>query len=173
MLKQFVKDKTYVFIDASNIYYSQKKVGWKVDFLKLIRYLQAQTDLRRIYFYTAYDPNQPKQRKFLDFLEIIGYVVRTKKVKFIKDMTLEDGGFHKGNLDVELTIDAVHNINNYQTLILCSGDSDFEALLKYAKSFRKNCIVVSTKNHVSVELLKQAKFVDLKKLKDFVLFEDR
>ena len=165
MIEQFVKGKTYIFIDASNIYHSFKKLGWKIDFLKLMDYFKKYTDFGRIYFYTAYDPEHTKQRRFLDFLEIVGYIVRTKKVKFIKDTTIEEGGFHKGNLDVELTIDAVHNRDDFQSFILFSGDGDFEALCKYMRNFRKNCIVVSTKDHVSVELLRQAKFVDIKKLK--------
>jgi len=89
-----------------------------------------------------------------------------KKVKFIKDFNLEKGGFHKGNLDVELTIDAVHNRDSIESFVLFSGDSDFEALIKYMKAYGKNCIVVSTKDHVSVELLRQAKFIDLRKLKE-------
>lgn len=165
MIKQFVKGRAYVFIDASNIYHSFKKLGWKIDFLKLLNYLKKQMDFGRIYFYTAYDPEHLKQRRFLDFLEMIGYTVRTKKVKFIKDATVEEGGFRKGNLDVELTIDAVHNRDDFQSFVLFSGDSDFEALCKYMRGFRKNCIVISTKDHVSVELLRQAKFVDIKKLK--------
>jgi len=166
MIGQFVKGKVYIFIDASNIYHSFKKLGWKIDFVKLLNYFKTQTEFGRIYFYTAYDPNHTKQRKFLDFLEMIGYTVRTKKVKFIKVSSLERGGFHKGNLDVELTIDAVHNRDDFQSFILFSGDSDFEALLKYMRGYKKNCIVVSTKGHVSIELLRQAKFTDIKKLKD-------
>ena len=71
-------------------------------------------------------------------LEINGYIVRKKKVKFIKDSNREKGGFYKGNLDVELTIDAVHNRDNLQSFVLFSGDSDFEALIKYMKKYRKN-----------------------------------
>ena len=69
------------------------------------------------------------------------------------------------NLVVELTIDAIHNRDQFQSFVLLSGDSDFEALLKYMRSYNKNCIVVSTKDHVSIELLRQAKFIDLKKLR--------
>lgn len=166
MIEKFVKGKVSVFIDASNIYHSFKKLGWMIDFLRLKEYLENKTELESIYYYTAYDSEYSKQRKFLDFLEIIGYVVRKKKVKFIKDSNRESGGFHKGNLDVELTIDTVYSRNNFQSFILFSGDSDFEALIKYMKSYRKNCIVISTKDHVSIELLKQAKFIDLKKLKE-------
>ena len=165
MIEKYVKGTVYVFIDASNIYHSFKKLTWKIDFLKLKEYFEKNTDLGKIYFYTAYDPNYPKQRKFLDFLEIIGYIVKKKKVKFIRDSQMEEGGFRKGNLDVELTIDAVHNRDKFQSFVLFSGDSDFEALVKYMRAYRKNCVVVSTKDHVSIELLKQAKFIDLKRLK--------
>ncbi|MBU1147289.1 MAG: NYN domain-containing protein [Candidatus Omnitrophica bacterium] len=166
MIKEFVKGKTAVFVDASNIYFSQGKLGWRIDFLKLKRYFEEHAKLSSIYYYTAYDPEYPKQRRFLDFLEIIGYIVRKKKVKFIKDLTLEEGGFRKGNLDVELTIDAVHNKDDFQSFVLLSGDSDFEALIKYMREHKKYCIVVSTKDHVSIELIAQAKFIDLKKLKE-------
>jgi len=171
LLKQFVQGETYVFIDASNIYHSFKKLGWKIDFLRLEKYLKADIAIGRIYYYTAYDPDYPKQRKFLDFLEIAGYVVKKKKVKFIKDEQLQGGGFHKGNLDVELTIDAVDNKDKFQSFVLFSGDSDFEALLKYMRYHKKFCIVVSTKGHVSVELLRQAKFIELKKLREEIEYK--
>lgn len=170
MIKKYVKGKIFVFIDAPNIYHSQNKLGWRIDFKKLKEYFKKNTDLGNIYFYTAYDPNYDKQRSFLDFLDIIGYILRKKKVKFIKDTDLEQGGFHKGNLDVELTIDAVHNRDKFQTFILFSGD--FEALI--IRAYRKNCIVISTKDHVALELLIQAKFIDIKKLrKDIELKEKK
>lgn len=166
MFQQYVHGVAYVFIDASNIYHSQKKLGWKIAFARLKEHLEKQVSLGKIFYYTAYDPAYTRQRKFLDLLEIYGYSVRKKKVKFIKDPDHEDGGFIKGNLDVELTIDAVHNRDDFQTFILFSGDSDFEALIKYLKAQGKYCIVVSTKKHISIELIRQAKFIDLKKLKE-------
>lgn len=133
MINQYIKGKTAVFIDASNIYFSQRELGWQVDFTKLLKYLKKETDLWKIFFYTARDPAHTEQEKFLDYLEIVGYVVRTKKVKFIRDKNIRAGGFHKGNLDVELTIDAVHNKDKFTSFLLFSGDSDFEALVKYLK----------------------------------------
>lgn len=171
MIQKYVKGVLYVFIDASNIYHSQNELGWRIDFEKLREYFDKNSKLGRIYYYTAYDPEYEKQRKFLDFLEIIGYAVRKKKVKFIRDSNHEEGGFHKGNLDVELTIDAVHNRDSFQSFVLFSGDSDFEGLIAYMKAYKKNCIVISTKKHVSIELIKQAKFIDLKKLKDEIELE--
>jgi uncharacterized LabA/DUF88 family protein len=116
--------------------------------------------------YTAYDPTYTKQKKFIDFLEIAGYIARTKNVKFIKDK--QGGGFHKGNLDVELTIDAVHNRDKFDSFLLFSGDNDFEALMKYLRNFHKRYLVFSIKDHVSIELLRQAKFIEIKKLERFI-----
>ena len=107
-----------------------------------------------------------KERKFHDFLEIVGYTVRHKEIKFIKDEHKTPlGGHHKGNIDVELTIDAVHLKNEFDTFVLFSGDSDFESLIKYLKGFGKKCVVISTTGHISIELIKQAKFIDFRKLR--------
>ena len=166
MIRNFIVGKTAAFIDASNIYHSQQKLNWQIDFKHLMDYLSSETNIWKAFYYTAYDPIYKKQKKFLDFLEIVGYVVVTKKVKFIKGKT---GNFiPKGNLDVELTMDAVHNKNYYDTFLLFSGDSDFEALIKYLKRNNKRCLVFSTKSHISIELINEAKFIDLKKLSGFI-----
>lgn len=167
MLSKLVKGKTAVFLDASNIYFSQKTLGWRVDFKKLLEYFKQNSDLYRITFYGAINPDNERERRFHDFLEIIGYTVKHKKIKFIKDKTNQEyGGHHKGNIDVDLTIDAVHFRDEYDSFILLSGDGDFESLLKYLKAYKKRCVVMSTKGHVSIELVRQATFLDFKKLKN-------
>lgn len=98
--------------------------------------------------------------------EIIGYVVRHKEIKFIKDdQDKIHGGHHKGNIDVDLTIDAVHFRDEYDSFVLLSGDGDFESLIKYLKRYNKRCLVISAKDHISIELIRQAKFIDFKKLR--------
>jgi uncharacterized LabA/DUF88 family protein len=69
---------------------------------------------------------------------------------------------------VELTIDAVDRKEDFDTFLLFSGDSDFEALIKYLKQHHKRCLVFSIKDHVSIELIKQAKYIDIKKLKEYI-----
>ena len=133
MIRKFVKGKTAVFIDASNIYFSERTLGWRIDFKKLLNYFKNNTDLGRISFYGTLNPDNERERKFHDFLEMIGYIVRHKKIKFIKDdADGKLGGRHKGNIDVDLTIDAVHFRDEYDTL----------------------------------ELIRQVKFIDFKKLKN-------
>ena len=70
-----------------------------------------------------------------------------------------------------MTIDVIANLNNFDTLVLMSGDSDFAALLDTAKSQNKRVLVMSTKGHVSKELLERAKYINIKKLKDYIALQ--
>lgn len=168
MIKQFVKGRVCVFIDAANILYSQQTLRWKVDYEKLKKYFEKECDLRAIYFYTGRVGANDKQNSFLKKLENFGYIVKAKEVKRIK---ISKSSYEwKGNLDVELTIDVLGNINNFDTLILMSGDSDFAPLLDAVKVQGKRTLVMSTKGHIAKELLDRAKYINLKKLKDFISF---
>ena len=39
MIQKYTKGKIAIFIDASNIYFSQKTLGWQIDFKKLKKYI--------------------------------------------------------------------------------------------------------------------------------------
>lgn len=44
--------KTFVFIDASNLFYGgEKSLGWKIDYKKLLLYLQEKYDANRIFYF--------------------------------------------------------------------------------------------------------------------------
>lgn len=165
MLKQFIKGKVYVFIDAANIFYTQKSLDWRISYEKLIEYFKRECNLKKAFVYTAYDPKRPQQKKFLDMLEINGYIVRTKEVKKIR---VGKGVYEwKGDFDVELTIDMMDNIKKFDTAILLSGDSDFAPIIKRVKEHNKTVIVMSAKGHISRELIELSdKYINLKKLRD-------
>lgn len=168
MISKFVQGKVYVFIDAANILYSQQTLGWRVDYKRLKEYFEKECDLRAIYFYTGRVGENHKQNSFIKKLEQFGYIVKAKEVKRIK---ISKSSYEwKGNLDVELTIDVLGNINNFDTLILMSGDSDFAPLLDAIKAQYKRVLVISTKGHIAKELLERAKYINLKKLKDQISY---
>ena len=173
MIKKFAKGKVSVFIDASNVYFSYRKLKWKIDLIKLLEYFKEETDLVEVFYYTGRDINSKAQNKFINFLRKTGYIVRSKKIKFIKNNNIDsnnsNNGFYKGNLDVELTIDVLETKDEYKTIILISGDSDFEPLLKLMKKkYNKKCLVMATKHSISIELIKCAKFINLAKLKKYI-----
>lgn len=168
MISRYVKGKVYVFIDAANILYSQQTLRWWVDYGKLKKYFESECDLRAIYFYTGRVGENHKQNLFIKKLEYLGYIVKAKEVKRIK---ISKTSYEwKGNLDVGLTIDILGNIANFDTLILMSGDSDFAPLLDAVKTQNKRVLVMSTKGHISKELLERAKYINIKKLKDQIFF---
>jgi len=97
--------------------------------------------------------------------------LHSKGLKEVKRIKVSKSAYEwKGNLDVELTIDVLGSIGNFDTLILLSGDSDFAPLLDAIKVQHKRVLVMSTKGHIAKELLDRAKYINLKKLKDFIAF---
>jgi uncharacterized LabA/DUF88 family protein len=165
MIKKFVKGKVYVFIDVENVLYAQRTLGWKVSYEKLMKYFKKECGKRtKCFAYTGVDEYNSKQKKFLDMLDINGYIVRTKSVKRIRTGA---GKYKwKGNLDVELALEMIKLKDKFDTAILVSGDSDFAIALDWLKEDHKRVVVMSTRGRVARELLERAKFVDLRKLKE-------
>lgn len=162
-LKKYVKGKVAVFVDVANIFYAQKTLGWKISYQKLFHFFASECDLIDCYVYTAIDPNKSNQLRFIKMLEKTGYKVRTKPIKEIR--ISKKRYERKGNLDIELCLDVLDLKNKFKTMILLSGDSDFAPIIERIKKMGKRVIVISTKHHVSRELLMLCKYINLKKLK--------
>ena len=158
--------KTIVFIDATNIIYSLRSLGWKIDYKKLQKYFKRRVNLIDIYFYSAYAKEAKSQRGLFEMLSRKGFILRTKPLKYIK----QKGKIIKikGDIDVELAVDMIDLLRKYNTVILMSGDSDFTALVNYIKGKGKKVIIISTKYHVAHELIEAAdKYFNLRDFKRF------
>lgn len=169
MISKYAKGKVYVFIDASNIFYSQQTLKWKVDYKKLKEYLCSEVKVEKIYFYSGVIGDNNKQNRFLQKLKSLGYIVKIKEVKVIK--VAPNVYERKGNLDVELAVDLIKNIRQFDSCILISGDSDFAILIDEMRKLKKRVIVLSTRGHISRELIRRAKYIDLRKLKDKIIYQ--
>ncbi len=157
------KKKTiYVFIDASNLWQAQKAKGKFFDYEKLPAYLKSKFcgDNIRVFYYTAYPADGTRsysidnKHKFFTFLKKgLGFAVIKKELKRIHIAT-ENGDAikEKGNMDVEIAIDALHHIDKYDIAVLFSGDADFLALVSYIKNRGKEIYIFSSKNNISQEL---------------------
>lgn len=152
----------FVFIDASNLWEAQKSKGQFFDLAKLQEYLKLryQATEIKVYYYTAYPAEGTRaydldsKHKFYTYLKkALGFVVRKKPLKQLRSMT--DHGEvieEKGNMDVEMTIDAVNLIDKYDVALLFTGDSDFLALVNYIKNRGKKVHIFSSRNNVSTEM---------------------
>ncbi len=164
MLSKYIKGKVSVFIDAENLFYSQRALGWRISYEKLMEYFKRECgEKTRCFIYKGVDESNTGQKKFLDMLDISGYILRTKVVKIIKNP--EGKSKWKGNLDIELALEMIELKDRYDTAVLMSGDSDFAVVLDKLKQVSKNVIVMSTRGRVAKELLERAKYIDLRKLK--------
>jgi len=170
MIKEFIKQKVYVFIDGENLFYTQHDLGWRISYEKLMAYFKQECGQdTKCFIYKGVDEHNMRQRKFLDMLDINGYIVRTKIVKKIRKPSGKS--IWKANLDVELALEATELENKYNTFVLMSGDSDFAILLDKLKHLGKQVIVMSTRGRVARELLQRAKYIDLRKLRDKLILE--
>lgn len=167
MIKNFVKGKVYVFIDGENVFYSQRTLGWKISYHKFMKYFKKECGKStKCFMYTGLDEDNTKQKKFIDMLDLTGYITRTKIIKKIRK---KDGSYQwKNNLDIELALEMVEFKDKFDTAILVSGDSDFAVVLDKLKKAKKRVLVMSTRGHVARELLERAKFIDLRKLKGII-----
>lgn len=167
----------FVFIDASNLWQAQKAKGRFLDYEKIVKYIKAEhrATTVQVFYYTAYPADGTrsysldKKHKFFTFLKKgLNFEVRKKVLKRIT-MTDEHGEaiMEKGNMDVEMTIDAIHHSDKYHTAVLFSGDSDFLALVTYLKGKGKKVFIFSSKNNISQELKTGGDgYTDLLLLKD-------
>lgn len=180
------KLRSYIFIDASNIHYYLKDEGWKVDWIKFKDHYKSVFQDPCFYYYEGivskgvYFDNNPhdniqdfiaakkSKQNFFKFLKKHDYKVRHKPVSRVYDNT--SGQFkHKCNFDVELTIDAIDNIDNYDVFSLISGDGDFEKLVKYLKSKFKKTIIIAPKDRLSINLKKAANItININTIKDSI-----
>ncbi len=153
---------TYVFIDASNLWATQKVKGRFFDFEKLKKFLKEKHEAKviEIFYYTAYPAEGTREysidgkHKFFTYLKKgLKFTVRKKELKRIVVHT-ETGDIidEKGNMDVEMAIDAIHYMDKYDIAVFFSGDSDFLALIRYLRVGSKKVYVYSSKNNASEEL---------------------
>lgn len=83
-----------------------------------------------------------------------GFEVIPKRVKYIHSTDNVYGFEKKCDLDVEMAIDLIEGRDNYDTIMLFSGDGDLMRAIQYLKKeYGKRCIVMSARGHIGREVL--------------------
>ncbi len=160
--------RVIIFIDAANLEHSVKSLGWWVDYRKLYDFFKTRVQLIEIRHYCTHF-NDERQNKFFTVLKKCGFKLVTKPLKIITEIDRAKGDIRKANFDVEIALDASVHLEIYDTLVLFSGDSDFNYLVKQLRQKGKKVIVVSSRYHISRELIESAtRYIDLKKLRPAV-----
>ncbi|RVU19766.1 NYN domain-containing protein [Methylobacterium oryzihabitans] len=158
--------RSALFIDGANIYATTKALGFDIDYRKLLADFKARENLLRAFYYTAIieDQEYSSIRPLIDWLDYNGYRVVTKPAK---EFTDSNGRRKvKGNMDIELAIDALELASHIDHMVLFSGDGDFRSLVAAMQRRGVRVTVVSTIQTqppmVSDDLRRQAdEFVDI------------
>lgn len=170
-LQKILIGRISIFIDASNVFFINRKLRVSIDYAKVLQFFRAFDAEAKCYFYSAFQEDYQKQLDYFDELTQAGIMVKKKPLKFISlpkprgkkksELSQEEEGFYKGNMDVELVLDAIRLMSQYDTFVLFSGDSDFHALLKYLEEHNKNVVVLSKPGFVAEELKTVGHFIDI------------
>ena len=116
--------KIAIFVDVQNIYYTTKhRYQRNFDYNKFWTRI---TRNRNVVAATAYATTKgdKKQTEFQTILRAIGFEVK------LKPYINRSDGSSKGDWDVGITIDVLKCSKAVDTVILASGDGDFDLLLK-------------------------------------------
>lgn len=161
-----IKQKTYIFIDGANIFYAQRHLGWTIDWKKVKKELEKNFEIEKIVYYTGIKDKDEKMEEFLKYLRHLNFETISKPLKTIAD---ESGKIiHKSNMDVEIAVDILLTVKDFDNLILFSGDSDFVYLVRVLKrNFQKKVMVYSSRKTISWELkLSADKYFFLEEFED-------
>ena len=163
------KEKLALFIDGANLYATAKSLGFDIDYKRLLREFQSRGDLLRAFYYTAVIEDQEFSsiRPLIDWLDYNGYTVVTKPTKEFVDQTGRRK--IKGNVDIELAVNAMELAGHIDHMVLFSGDGDFRSLVEAVQRRGVRVTVVSTISTqppmVADELRRQADiFLDIVEL---------
>jgi uncharacterized LabA/DUF88 family protein len=136
--------KIALFIDGANLYATAKTLGFDIDYKRLLREFQTRGELLRAFYYTAVieDQEYSSIRPLIDWLDYNGYTVVTKATKEFIDQTGRRK--IKGNMDIELAVDAMELAEHIDEMVLFSGDGDFRSLVEAVQRRGVRVTVIST-----------------------------
>src|SRR3977135_3228367 len=162
--------KIALFIDGANTYAAAKTLGFDIDYKRLLKEFQDRGVLVRALYYTAIIEDQEFSplRPLIDWLGHNGFTVVTKPSKEFIDASGRRKV--KGNMDIELTVDAMELAGHVDQIVLFSGDGNFRYLVEAVQRRGVHVTVVSTISSqppmIADELRREADvFTDLVELK--------
>lgn len=138
------RERIALFIDGANLYAAARALDFDIDYRKLLKAFQKRGYLLRAYYYTALieDQEYSSIRPLIDWLDYNGYKIITKPAKEFTDAAGRRKV--KGNMDIELTIDALELAPHIEHAVIFSGDGDFRSLVDALQRKGVKVSVVST-----------------------------
>jgi len=157
------KERTIVIVDYGNVEKWKNSLKWKVD-IKLLAGLVKNLSfgkqfLRRFYYGSDYGKDEKSDalsewsRSVLERAGMNRFEIVTKRVKYIYSQDNKYGFEKKCDLDVEMAVDLIRERDNYDSVIIFSGDGDLMYAIKYLyETYKKECLVFGARGHIGREI---------------------
>lgn len=146
--------KIGLFVDVQNIYYTTRDTyGRQFNYRELWRRLSKEGEIVIANAYAIHRGDE-RQLKFQNALKDIGFTVKLKPYIQRRD------GSAKGDWDVGITIDVLESVRKkLDTVVLLSGDGDFDLLLeKIKRSYAVTAEVYGVESLTANSLIDSASF---------------
>ncbi len=142
----------YAFIDGQNFYKSVQEIKEELEALEIELdlkefrvYLTEKHAVKIAYYFVGYVPRY--QSLYAD-LRSQGYELKYKEVAILEDRI-------KGNVDVNLTLQSMIDINDYEKAVVITSDGDYACLVEYLHSKGKlECLIACSRGGSSYLLRK-------------------
>ncbi|MFN4088872.1 MAG: NYN domain-containing protein [Alphaproteobacteria bacterium] len=162
-------ERIALFIDGANLYSAARSLGFDIDYKRLLEVFAQRGRMVRAFYYTALIEDQEYSpiRPLVDWLDYNGYTMVTKPTKEFTDAAGRRK--IKGNMDIEIAVDAMEMSEHLDHIYLFSGDGDFRRLVEALQRRGVRVSVISTIRTqppmIADELRRQAdQFIELQAL---------
>jgi len=157
------KDRNIIIIDYGNVQKWEESLGWKIGIKELANLIKhfayGKKFLRRFYYGSDYGKEESSNtislwsKAILDKAEMNRFEVVTKRVKYIHSQDNKFGFEKKCDLDVDIAVDLIRERDNYDRIVLFSGDGDLICAIRYLQeAYKKSCIVFGARGHIGREV---------------------
>lgn len=147
-----------VLIDVQNLYYSARNLYQaRVNFREVVKTAVGKRNLIRAFAYVV-RTKTGEEKPFFEALVKLGIETR------IRDLQEYYDGLKKADWDVGITVDAIRISASVDTIVLASGDGDFQQLIEYLENQGKRVEVIAFGRSTSSKIKEIAdEFIDIEK----------
>ncbi|MFH0854353.1 MAG: NYN domain-containing protein [bacterium] len=140
------KLNNFAYIDGANLYASVTNAGWKIDFIKLRKWLGDKYKISKAYYFIGLIP---KHKDLYKYLQEAGYTL------IFKEVVYNCIGEPKGNCDADLVLQSVIDAyeNSCDRQVIITSDGDYAGLIKFLSGKNKLRVVLSPSNGKKCSIL--------------------
>jgi len=162
ILRKYKGKRAGVFIDDANMFHSQRRVKWLVDWKKFKAFLEANFKVKFIRYYRGRYSRKERisedvrreHNHYAQILKRVGFEVIHRDLKKIYANKSQNNFFYKCDFDAEIGFDIAANLKKIDLVILVSGDSDFVSLSRKLREQDKSFLMICFEHNAPWEVRK-------------------